>query len=374
MRSFGKVSLAVLAAALVSMTPEAMAESSVIAVDWTWDGSVGYDWSQWPNATHVTVDASQPTNTIWLDEVETPDLHIEAFNLQPEHTFLLQDAAMLEPRLSMASAAGVAVFWNVPAIPWTLELTDTTTGEHVTFVVLALSSVALPMGSTYKGCGSYSCYKARQQGSTPQPSRIEHTWAASTENVAASYTTDAVVQSTSCASRAVSLDIYVSGGTAAAKGTVGGKYTYTRSTCDGFSSQGSPTRVRYSDQWRRDWYSDGSFKIYGVASGDSIIIDGADPGIPRAGIVVSYQDGKRDPFTREVTENGAGGAYFVGSYGAQPFGYGAGTQMAATGTGDNKVKVTITPPADGRNHQYTFKFLTGDNQVTGLIGFVWKDY
>lgn len=334
---------------------------------------LGYNWSEWSNATHVQINVASGSATIDVTNVKTTWLNVETAGLKPGHNYTLS-GPVDTPSSGPATPSGTEVFWNVPNFAGVYTLTDTTTGTQAATIYEAASAPdplsPQPMGTAKASCYGYGC-----PGSSPKPPQPDWSYSGSgrtTNQFAYSFTSEIKITSKNCWGHVVTVEPYVTAGSAAASGTAGGKFTYDRKECTTINSQGTPTRLSYYDTFREDHYPDNSYKIYLAEEGSNILIQGYNAYFnPDASARTITVQNTRDTAAVDVTEKGTAGVYFKGSEGAEFAGYSFGVTLSNDNTLTSEVTMEILPPDLG-THNYKVRFASGDSFSTGLIGEAWK--
>lgn len=370
--------VAVLSILLVA--PNASSSSVVESVTPT-IGPTGFDWNSRENHTHVQVDGTRTTQTVWWSDIRAPWMDVEVTGMDAGKLYRISHSESGDSFLANTTAYGVAVFWSLRAYTgtWTIS-------PELSALVVSSFTVANPppqlgtsrniytsQGPTwydwcvYWGWCSYGGSGDDEDPDPPKPvtSHYEQGWV--TQQAASSWSSDVTVTTTSCTSHTVKVDKWVSGGKAGIKGTAGASFSYDTQFCDTISSRGDRgTLQRQKNYFQKDAYDDGSYAIYETARGSAIWIQGAQLGPFSGGTSVSVDPGKT--WSREVTEKGAGGVHMGGQLGGDAFGIGVGSNFWFNAGVETKVRISIQN-AGATTKAYVINFVGGDDVSTGILGY-----
>lgn len=219
----------------------------------------GYNWAERLEHTHLVVDGFMLYSIVNATSVTTPYIDLEMTGLMPWRPYEL--AVGVLHRAVHTDGRGRGVAWSVPTLSAQWVLTDRLSGEPVTMitVVAPAPDVSAPES------GGIICYRCPSTTySPPQPvysDPLEQ--GMSIEQGAYSFDPTILIRIEGCWNHGMSIDAKASGGIAA-RGGAGAQYNYQTSECITFASQGQPRELRRATQFKRDYYEDGSWKVYSV--------------------------------------------------------------------------------------------------------------
>lgn len=334
----------------------------------------GFDWSQIENSTVVFIDGGATLVSGDLNSIWTSLIHMEVRNLTAGTSYKLLGPAgfRIQPPPQRASPEGEAVFWNIEPREGAWTIVENETGAVVTTIVMTYTPELYQASAT--GWGYYTPCYCHDYGSYRPPKGTSYRVGGWTLNKAVwSYTKHASVEMYGCQEFSIRVEAKASGGYAGWSGTAGGARTYWIGGCDGLSSKGSPTLWWRKDIFHEDRYSDGSMKWYLVGATQDFFVQTPAVNMRPSDPATAYIGAGKPDVTKDVTSKKAGTISIGG--GAQVQGsknVGLEIKLTGEGTESNRVKITMTSdPSMGRT--FKWKFLTGDQTTTGLMGFVWRE-
>lgn len=392
-----------LLSAIVTIPGTAWAEEytpddvQVIAVPWI-ERPLGYDWSERPNNTHVLIEDFGSIVVHDLSQVHTPWLDIEIPGLVPWETYTLTDAASGFTTRAAVVTNGVAIFWNVPAQAGRLEVTDAQ-GEHVLTVDLEGAAAVLedvvdeawegaptahqkncrrssdcrPPAKTCGSCGcNYDGPDRCEADQSHQPYKTETFRAPVMEQALLAYTSEVHLRTEQCFEHYVSVDAYISGAKAGASGTAGGTLTYSSKQCGDLTARnGVPIKYTPYRDFTKDWYSDGSVKVYMSGPGSGAFSGTWEYYHPKAGEI--RDTNTPDPWGWKFTENNGGAVRFTGGWSGK--GHSGAATITSSRAETSIVHIEGRPP-DFQNHRYLWGAVSGRPGPGGsaMVPMAWKEY
>lgn len=331
----------------------------------------GYDWSSRADHTHVPLDVANAAGE-WVvsTPVSTTFVDLEIPGLLPGRDYdLLGPVGDL--RTTRTGPQGNAIFWSLVYEPATWVLVDAATGESIASIRIPETPDAedlLPDEPTaYCPCGNPWQRGAKTKPPPKATSTDPDQKALTLEQAAFSFTNLVKVAATTCFDHDIKVQAKVSGGMAGYSGTAGGDYSYSHHVCDTIVSQGKPVISRQSLTFRRDNYEDGSWKIYAVGEdkvGSTLAEDiyfGWENSATR--YVNTY-------WKREVSETNAGGVIF--GWGAKPYGVNVDVTISSNGRVETKDSIEYLP-VDSATRTIRWRFISGDQDSTGIVGAAWLE-
>lgn len=353
--------------------PAPVSHAVPTASNWVWDGETGFDWAARENHTHVEIDASNPVNSVPLDPISTAYVDLEVAGLPADRPLKIarSDGRVYD---DASYADGKLVVWHVPAVPLTVTITDAASGEVFTSAVM---SVQMPMASSGTGswarpcggCGDYT-------GGNWQDSfryRWERIDVPSYVNGVRSFTSDIVLRIDACWTHANTIHAKASGGYAAASGSAGGSRTREQRVCSSTSSTNGVGQISGPmQQFEKDTYSDGSWKVWSPAATYGYSSVSWDWNPHRGSYTLEFQNCLNNSGQfYSLTERNSGSIHWSASWHA----WGVTGEAGTTSTDDNQATLKFECKASNDDfHRYSFLVIVGDGTNTGMVGAVWKDF
>lgn len=369
----GPVLYSLLFIALLTTAQASAPTSAAPVATAAFDFAAGYDWGGRVNQTHLVADALPLASVVDATEVTTPYIDLEITGLMPWRSYELTIGIRSHPVFSNSGGRGVA--WSIPTESAAWTLVDLVSGEPVSeFVIHA----RLPAESGLFLCGPPGpvCPNPQTQVTygPPQPrwtDALED--ALAIEQGAYSFTPEVRVRTVECIDHDIRVHAKASGGQAAMPGTAGASYDYHTNVCVELNSLGKAVEYKGGVVLKRDFYADGSDKIYAIDDHQGFFLGEVDVNWqPPDQAFVGQIGALSEPSGIEWSERGAGGVDF--GAGLKAYGVDLTVTMQASEGSSSKVRMEFLPPG---NQDYLIWLVNGnveslENGDKGIIGMVWK--
>lgn len=358
--------LLILAATLVAVgTAGAEAEAPPQVSIATGPLDTGYNWASHADATHVVTSALPLYSVIDASEFTTPRLDVEFTDLMPWRSYDL----VLGPlkRAVYADGSGHGVAWNVLNEPAAWTLIDRRSGEPVTIVTVTPS---LLRPQTEDCTDQWPCCHPTCQITivSSDPIQQDTSDGLVLEQGAYSFTDSATVTVNGCWDHSISVEAKASGGIAAYETSAGVTLTYEDGDCIEISAHGQPREFRRSNQFRQDWYEDGSNKIYSIGKSAFVasMLSDISYAPPDEALTVYVDPGDPTIFSRHESKDL--GVRF--SHGVRVFSNSLGVSIFSRTTGESSMSIKLDP-VEPTLYKIWFVTETEDNRGA-LIAMAWR--